>query len=142
MSAEQEVRALLDERVAAVTAKDPAPLLARMADELDSFGVTPPHRVRGRDAMAAGLQAWFAGYASDIGYAVHELEVRADGDLAVATFVYAVSGTLHSGDEVDMWVRATAVLQRRAGRWLVVHQHESVPWDPMTDQGVMRPGSA
>ena len=41
-----------------------------------------------------------------------------------------------------MWVRATAVLQRRAGRWLVVHQHESVPWDPTTDQGVMRPGSA
>lgn len=142
MSSEQEVRALLDERVAAVAAKDPAPLLAVMADELDSFGVTPPHRVRGREAMAAGLQAWFAGYATDIGYAVHDLEVRADGDLAVATFVYAVSGTLRSGDEVDMWVRATAVLERRAGRWVVVHQHESVPWDPTTGQGVMRPGSA
>ena len=137
MSAEQEVRALLDERVAAVTAKDPAPLLARMADELDSFGVTPPHRVRGRDAMAAGLQAWFAGYASNIGYAVHELEVRADGDLAVATFVYAVSGTLRSGDEVDMWVRATLCCIRRDGRWVVTHDHESVPWDPHTGQGIL-----
>lgn len=97
--------------------------------------------MRGVEAQADGLVEWFEGYRGDIGYDVHDLEVHVDGDLGVAAFVYQVTGTLRSGDAVDMWVRATAVLRRRDGGWVVVHQHESVPWDPTTGQGVMRPAS-
>lgn len=137
---EDEIRALLEERVEAVAAKDAATLGTRLADELDTFGVTPPHRVRGRDTLVEGLQAWFDGYASDITYQVHNLRVTSEGRLAVAAFVYRVTGTLLDGSAVDMWVRATGVLRREDdGRWVLTHQHESVPWDPATGQGVLTP---
>ncbi|EAQ00133.1 hypothetical protein JNB_08179 [Janibacter sp. HTCC2649] len=36
-----------------------------------------------------------------------------------------------------MWVRATLGFERLDGRWIVTHDHESVPWDPETGQGVL-----
>jgi ketosteroid isomerase-like protein len=49
-------------------------------------------------------------------------------------FVYHVSGTLKTGGEIDMWVRATLGLERTDGGWQIVHDHESVPFDPATGQ--------
>lgn len=138
MTAETEIRALLEERVQAVAAKDAPSLAARFADDLDSFDVTPPQRTRGRSALVEGLEAWLDGYDSEITYAVHDLRVTSAGGLAVAAFVYRVTGTLRGGSDVDMWVRATEAWQRdAAGRWMLVHQHESVPWDPETGQGIL-----
>lgn len=137
----QQIHELLRERARAVAEKDTATLTARFHADLDSFGVTPPQRTQGRDGLAEGTQAWLDGYESDIGYAVHDLRVVSEGDLAVAAFVYRVTGTLVGGHEVDMWVRSTAVLRREGPerRWVLVHQHESVPWDPETGQGVLAP---
>lgn len=130
--AEVELRDLVAERVKAVRAKDPAPLAARQAAEVVTFDVLPPLRSRGSAAVNEKTLSWFDGYASDIGYEVQELQVSASGDLGFCWFVYHVSGTLQTGDEVDMWVRATLCCQRIDGVWQIVHDHESVPFDPAT----------
>lgn len=65
--------------------------------------------------------------------------MSADGDVGFCAYVYRVTGTLASGNDVDMWVRATLGCERRAGRWVVTHDHESVPWDQQTGQGVLKP---
>ena len=62
--------------------------------------------------------------------------MNADGDLGFCSFLYRVSGTLAAGDEVDMWVRATLCCRRIDGRWLIVHDHESVPFDPAGGQAL------
>ena len=36
----------------------------------------------------------------------------------------------------DTWLRITVGYRRIDGRWRVVHEHISVPWDPMTGQMV------
>lgn len=133
---EQELRQVVLERVAAVKAKDPAPLAARQADDLIAFDVLPPLYSRGSAATAARTRAWFDAYASDIGYEVRDLHVTGDGDVGFCSFLYRVSGTLVGGGEVDMWVRATLGCQRRDGRWLIVHDHESVPFDAATGQAL------
>ena len=61
--------------------------------------------------------------------------VHADGEVAFCSFLYHVTGTLGTGDEVSMWVRATLGLRRIDGEWMIVHDHESVPWDAETGQG-------
>lgn len=134
---EQELRDLVAERVAAVRAKDTAPLAARMDDDVVEFNVLPPTRVVGRAALAEGTQAWFDGYATDIDYTVHELTVAADGELGCAWFLYHVGGTLAAGDEVNMWVRATLCCRRIDGQWRIVHDHESVPFDPETGKALI-----
>jgi ketosteroid isomerase-like protein len=121
---------VIDERVAAVHAKDAGPLAAREADDVVSFDVLRPLNARGKDAVAQKTQAWFDSYASAIIYDVDQLEIHASEDVAFCSFVYHVSGTLASGDAVSMWVRATLGLRRIDGDWRIVHDHEAVPWDP------------
>jgi uncharacterized protein (TIGR02246 family) len=134
---EDEVRALIDERVAAVKAKDPGPLAERLADAIVTFDVLPPLNARGKEAVEERAQGWFDGYATPIGYDVQQLEIHADGDVAFCSFLYHVTGVLTAGDAVSMWVRATLGLRRLDGEWRIVHEHESVPWDPETGQGVI-----
>jgi uncharacterized protein (TIGR02246 family) len=136
-SAEQELRELVEERVAAVRAKAPAPLADRLDPDLIAFGVLPPLHSRGSAALANQTQAWFDAYASDIGYEVHELHMTSEGDLGFCSFLYHVTGTLVAGGEVDMWVRATLCCRRTDGRWLITHDHESVPFDPASGQALL-----
>jgi uncharacterized protein (TIGR02246 family) len=135
--AEQEIRALVEERVAAVVAKDPSPLAARQHEDVVVFDVLPPLRSRGSSTVAEKTQAWFDGYASEIGYDVRELEIHAEGDIGFCSFVYHVTGTLVSGPEVVMWVRATLGCRRIDGAWRIVHDHESVPFDPVSGRAVI-----
>ena len=128
---------MIDERVSAVRSKPPAPLVDRQADDIVIFDVLPPLVSRGTDAVARKTQAWFDAYASDIAYDVEEVEIHAGDDVAFCSFAYHVGGTLTSGDVVDMWVRATLGLRRTGGAWRIVHDHESVPWDPQTGRGVI-----
>ena len=136
---EQELRELVGERIAAVRAKDPAPLAARQDPDVVIFDVLPPLRSRSGDAVAEKTRAWFDSYAGDIGYEVHDLRVAADGDVGFCSFLYHVSGTLVGGDDVDMWVRATLCCRRREGRWLITHDHESVPFDPASGRALIGP---
>ncbi|GAA3763991.1 YybH family protein [Micromonospora maritima] len=134
--AKQELRELIDKRVAAVARRDAGALAAHQAADVLAFNVLPPLRLRGADQMAPQTEAWFDAYADGPGYEVRDLHVDADGDLGYCAFLYHVTGTLRSGTDVSMWVRATLVCRRRDGRWVVVHDHESIPWDPETGQGL------
>lgn len=136
-TSEQELRDLVAERVGAVERKDPTPLVARLADDLVMFDVLPPLVSRGAGPVRTKMQSWFDGYASGIGYEVRDLTVRADDRLGFCSFAYHVSGTLQRGDEVDMWVRATLCCERIDGTWRIVHDHESVPFDPATGRAMI-----
>jgi uncharacterized protein (TIGR02246 family) len=136
VDSEAELRAVVDERVAAVAAKDPAPLAARQHPDIVTFNVLPPLHARGSEAVEEATRGWFDGYSSDIGYEVHDLHVTVDGDVGFCSFLYHVTGTLKTGDGVDMWVRATLGCRRFDGRWLIVHDHESVPFDAASGQAL------
>jgi uncharacterized protein (TIGR02246 family) len=131
-AAERELRGLVAERVAAVHTRDAATLAARPADDVITFDVLPPLNSRGSSAVAEHTRQWFDGYDGDIGYDVQQLHVSAEGDLGFCSFLYNVKGTLKTGDVVDMWVRATLCCRRIDGTWRIVHDHESVPFDPAT----------
>jgi uncharacterized protein (TIGR02246 family) len=135
--AAEEVRQVVLERIDAVRAKDPEPLATRPSPDVVAYNVLPPLAFTGSDAQTATTQAWFDGYETDIGYEVRDLQVVAEGDIGVCWFLYHVSGTLVTGGVVDMWVRATLGLRRIDGRWRIVHDHESVPFDPATGRALI-----
>lgn len=137
MNAEQELLDLVDERVRAVRERDSATLAARPTGDVITFDVLPPLNSSGSQATAEHLQAWFDGYNGPINYSAHDVRVRAEGDLGFCSFLYHVGGTLKTGDEVNMWVRATLCCRRIDGRWRIVHDHESVPFDPATGQALI-----
>lgn len=122
-----DLTALVERRVAGVLAQDVDALLADYAEDVQGFGVLPPLSIHGRDAIRELTENWFAGYSTPIGYEVSDVRALADGDVGYVSFLYRVTGRLTAGDEIDMTVRATLGCQKKDGRWLIVHDHESVP---------------
>jgi ketosteroid isomerase-like protein len=137
MNAERELRDLINERVRAVRERDSATLDAHPAEDVITFDVLPPLNSRGNQATADRLQAWFDGYDGPIEYSTQDVQVSAEGDLGFCSFLYHVGGTLKTGDQINMWVRATLCCRRLDGRWRIVHNHESVPFDPATGQALI-----
>ncbi len=127
-----ELHDFIDERVRAVAARDAKTLTARQHPGVLAYGVLGALSSVGSDAVDKQMNAWFDGYRDGPRYTVHDLHVDADGALGYCAFVYHVAGRLNDGTEVSMAVRATLVCKRFDDRWLVVHDHESVPFDPAT----------
>jgi hypothetical protein len=40
-----------------------------------------------------------------------------------------LSGKLKNGQQSDVWLRATSGIRKMNGKWLIVHDHISVPTD-------------
>jgi ketosteroid isomerase-like protein len=134
MNAEQELRELVDERVRAVRTKDLTAIRTRPADDVITFDVLPPLNSTGSASVIEHMQKWFDGYDGPIDFSVHDLNIDAEGNVGFCSFLYHVGGTLKTGGQVDMWVRATLCCRKIDGTWRIVHDHESVPFDPATGQ--------
>jgi uncharacterized protein (TIGR02246 family) len=126
---EAQIRALIDERVRAVHAKDLEAVVSHHAADVVSFDVLDPLRYRGSAAIRERAAAWFSAYEGPIGYEVRDLVVTAGADVAFCHYLYRVSGTMTDGTAVGMWVRATVCLRKAGGRWTITHEHQSVPFD-------------
>lgn len=134
-SDETQIRQMIESRAQAVNDGDVDTLVSLYDPDALLYEVLPPLTHSGA-AVRESTESWFDGYKTKIGYDVRDLEVTVGGDVAFANHLYFVTGTLKSGDEVEMWVRATVCLQKKADEWLVVHEHQSVPFDPETGQAL------
>lgn len=52
--------------------------------------------------------------------------MHVSGKMAYATFKYTISGD-SEGRHFDSGGLGTAVLEKRAGKWIIVHWHSSAP---------------
>ncbi len=59
-------------------------------------------------------------------YAFSDLKVKTLGNLALATFKYTLSADI-GARRVDSGGLGTAVLEKRDGRWQIIHWHSSAP---------------
>jgi uncharacterized protein (TIGR02246 family) len=132
--AETEIRELLERRAEATRAKDVDGATAPFAPDVLTFDVVNPLQRVGVEGVRPRTEEWFSSFLGPIGYEMRDVSVIADGDVAFAHLLYRVSGTLASGDELGMWNRATFGFRKIAGAWRIVHEHDSVPFDPATGQ--------
>jgi uncharacterized protein (TIGR02246 family) len=124
-----EIRALLDHRIAAVRAKDAAALTANHAPDVLSFDLIPPLRYRGLSALRQRAQEWFASFQGPLDYEISEVAIAAGEDVAFCHGLHRVSGTRADGQKIEMWWRATTGFRKADGRWVITHEHSSVPFD-------------
>jgi uncharacterized protein (TIGR02246 family) len=136
-STQAEVRALLDSWSEAVRSKDIDRLMALYAPDIVYFDVVPPLHYSGSDAVRRNFLRWFDAWESGIGQDIRDLTLVASGELAVAHVLIRASGTLKTGREVGYWVRATVGCQRSNQRWVITHEHISLPVDVASGLAVM-----
>jgi ketosteroid isomerase-like protein len=128
-STPSEVRALLESWSEAIRTKDIDRLMSLYSPDIVYFDVVPPLQYTGSAAVRGNFLRWFDGFKSSIGQEIRDLNISVSGDIAVANMLHRTSGTLKDGREVGYWVRATVCCQRSDHRWLITHEHVSLPVD-------------
>ena len=126
---EMAVRGVLSNLTRAIRAKDAAGVIESLAEDEVTFDLAPPLKMGPAETHdPAPLEQWFASWQGPIVSESRDLTVEVGGDVAYAFGVQHMTGTKRSGEEVDLWFRATACFRRENGRWLITHMHNSVPF--------------
>jgi ketosteroid isomerase-like protein len=128
-STESEVRALLDAWSGAIRMKDIDRLMSIYSHDAVYFDVVPPLQITGSAAVRRNFLRWFDLWSSSIGQEIRDLSIQASGEIAAAHMLIRASGALKNGREVGYWVRATVGCRRSHDRWLITHEHVSLPAD-------------
>jgi ketosteroid isomerase-like protein len=126
--AEQEIRTVIETRIAALRRKDAAAAVARLAEDVVAFELAPPLVAPpGAARDAAVLAAWRDGF-EEFDIEVRDLAVEADGDIGFAHALHHLRGTRPGGRPVSLWMRSTLCFRREEGAWKIAHAHTSVPF--------------
>ncbi|WP_431914533.1 YybH family protein [Nonomuraea jabiensis] len=131
---DSEFLAFLDGRVDACQAKDIDRLMSHYSPDIVYYDVVPPLQFAGSDEVRRNFVRWFDEYDGPIGLETHELNIAVSGDVAFAHMLHLDTGTLKDGSDRTMWVRSTVCCRRSGGKWLITHEHISMPFDPQTLQ--------
>ena len=136
-ASESDIKALFDSRSEAIGTKDIDRLMALYSPDIVYFDVVPPLEYVGAAALRGRYLEWFAGWKSAIGQDLRDLKIVAGGDVAAAHMLVRASGTRANGQEVGYWVRVSNSCRRSGHRWLITHEHVSLPVDMKSRSVVM-----
>lgn len=126
---EAQIRALIDDRARAVRAKDVNGAISSSAPDILSFDVVNPLQHIGSDASRKRTEDWFSSFQGPIGYEIRNLSISAGNDVAFSHGLSHVSATSKDGGQLDMWWRTTICFRKIDGKWMVTHEHNSVPFN-------------
>lgn len=123
MSAEAEIRLLLDAWATAVRAHDLDGAARGRSPDIVMFDVPEPLQAQGIDAYRDTWTLYF-GDPGSRRFALHETHIVAGEDVAwVRALLLCTTDAVPAG-------RLTMGLRRRGGHWVVEHEHHSFPMAP------------
>jgi uncharacterized protein (TIGR02246 family) len=137
MKDEAAIRERVDGFVKAIRAKDINGVMAIFAPDVISFDLGPPLQHGGGDAFLKRWHELFDAYQSPIHYELRNLSITVGDDVAFSHSLNRIGGTLQNGQQSDRWLRWTAGYRKTKGRWLMVHEHVSVPIDVRHGQAAL-----
>ncbi len=127
VSAEQQIRDVLARWADATSTGAQDRVLANHAHDVVIYDVLPPMRYRGAEAYRRSWEEWQPRTEGEMTFELHDVEVVAGPEVAFAYGLLHCAGSTPGGGSFEDWVRATFCLQKRGERWLVSHQHMSMP---------------
>ena len=124
---EAAVRDVIEAWADAVRRKDYAGILRSHAADFVMFDVPPPFRSVGLDAYRKTWDLFFSWSSDPIPFQIEELDVTAGADVAFAFASMRCEGPGPDGKSEPLDFRLTMGLKKIDGRWVIAHEHHSVP---------------
>lgn len=131
---ETAIRTELDAWADAVRARDIARIFSHYDADIVAFDAIAQLQFKGADAYRAHWERCMAMCPGPMIFELHEVQVAADEELAFGHALVRCGGTDPDDKETSGWMRMTACYRRRDGRWRVIHEHFSAPFDPQDDK--------
>ena len=124
---EREVRDLIEAWAAAVRRRDVAGALKNHSADILMFDVPPPLKSEGIDAYRETWVPFFSWSGDPVRFDIVEMRVTAGADVAFAAALMRCAGRESGGENIELDFRLTVGLKKIDGRWIVTHEHHSVP---------------
>jgi uncharacterized protein (TIGR02246 family) len=137
LSAETEIRDLIDRWAEAIRAKDVNALMAYYAPEILAFDLLPPLQYKGVDAIRNRASEWIFSFRGAIDFEVRDLTITTGDEVAFCHSLNGARGTGKDGTKIDMWWRSTNGFRKIDGQWLITHGHSSEPFDMQTGKALL-----
>jgi ketosteroid isomerase-like protein len=131
-TAQDQIRQLHEDWFAASHRKDLDASMAPIDEAIVSYEHSVPLQYTSVDDIREECRRGFDLAGDDFTWTVPDLHIVADGDVAVAWGLNRMTDRLPDGSESTTWSRGTRVFRRHEGRWTMIHQHVSFPFDPAT----------
>ncbi len=125
---EAQIRRRIESWAKALRAKDLDGLMSHYARDIVVYDLAPPLQYEGTVAYGKNWADWLPSFQGPIGYEIRDLNITAGGDVAFCRSLNRITGARTSGEETDVWVRATAGFRKIGGTWMITHEHFSVPF--------------
>lgn len=133
---EAEIRKLIADWSKALENRDIDGLTANYAPDMLLFDAIPPYQTRGAAAYRALWEACLPCFPAKFKSERRDLTIWVDGNVA---FVHCLHRTKMGGKNhpaSQTWLRITVCYRRTRGKWRVVHEHVSLPFDLMSGKAV------
>lgn len=126
---EKVIRSLIDDWYAALNRGDAAGLAVAYADDVAVASLAPPLWSHGKQAYIAGMAGWFSTFDGPLKGKPEKLSIVAGDMVAFVNGYSHIVGKKKDGTPMELRTRLTLCFEKRGGKWLVVAEHASVPFD-------------
>ena len=131
---EAEIRRLIAAWSTALEAKDVDALTANYLPDSVLYDAIPPYKVVGKDAIRE-VWANCLPYFPEVFKSEHrDLTIHVAGDIALVHGLHHFIPTPADDPVGQTWLRITIGFRRIDGKWKVVHEHISAPFNPLNNQ--------
>ena len=131
---EAEIRAVISAWSKAVETRDLDALEAAYAPEAVLFDAMPPYKTQGAANIRKVWEMCFPYFPEKFTSEHRDMVINVDGDLAFVHCVHHFIPTPADHPCGATWMRVTACYRRIDGVWKAVHEHVSIPFNPMTNE--------
>jgi len=122
-----EIRSLITRWVAAVAGCDLDGVLAQHDSDIVMFDVPPPFQSRGIEAYKESWDLFYSWTNEAIPFDIREMDITAGSDVAFAVATMGCAEPGDGGKPKSLDFRLTVGLRKIDGRWIITHEHHSVP---------------
>ena len=137
-AAETEIRELVDRYLEAIRASDVERIVSHYAPDILAFDAIAQLQFKGVEAYRKHWQACIAMCPSEgMTFELHEPSIAISGDVAFGHWLCRCGpGPDESGEAKTCWMRSTIGFRKTHGKWAIVHEHWSAPFDPQTSKAM------
>lgn len=124
------IHELMDSYVSAIRASDVERITSHYAPDILAFDAVAQLQFKGVEAYKKHWQACLAMCPGMGVFELHEPSIAVSGDVAFGHWLCRCGPAAdESGEDKSGWMRVTLGFRRIDGKWAIVHEHWSAPFD-------------
>lgn len=131
---EAQIRQLIADQQSAICTKDVDQIMSHYASKVIVFDVKPPFQTQGKEAFRRVWEECLPCFPDSFEIETRDLNITVSGDLAFAHWLFRFTEMEQDHPAMQTWMRITAAYQKNQGKWQILHEHLSVPFNPETSK--------